>query len=240
MESKKNPKVDSGDLQSRSVFVLTGLVLIIASVLCMFEYKKIDELASSIESSLSALEDEEILELSQPDQPPPPPPPPPPPAPPEEVEVLEEDDEREETQEIIIEQEAEVVIVVEEEEEEGPVIEEVFDVVEDMPEFKGCEHIKNKAERQSCVTKKLMGYLTENIKYPEMAKENGIQGKVFVQFAVWKDGTIKEVKIVKGVHKTLDNEALRVVKMMPKWNPGKQRGKTVNCRFTLPIKFKIS
>ncbi|MBM78558.1 MAG: energy transducer TonB [Crocinitomicaceae bacterium] len=227
MESKKNPKVDSGDLQSRSVFVLTGLVLIIASVLCMFEYKKIDELASSIESSLSALEDEEILELSQPDQPPPPPPPPPPPAPPEEVEVLEEDDEREETQEIIIEQEAEVVIVVEEEEDEGPVVEEIFDVVEEMPEFPGG-------------AAKLYEYLGKNIKYPEMAKENGIQGKVFVKFTVMSDGKIKNVEVVRGVHKTLDNEALKVVKEMPKWTPGKQRGKAVNCNFTIPIKFKIS
>ena len=73
-----------------------------------------------------------------------------------------------------------------------------------------------------------------------MAKENGIQGKVFVQFVVWKDGSIRDVKVVKGVHKTLDNEATRVVKTMPKWTPGKQRGKAVNARFTLPIKFRIS
>ena len=78
------------------------------------------------------------------------------------------------------------------------------------------------------------------LKYPEMAKENGIQGKVFVQFVVWKDGTIKDVKVVKGVHKTLDGEAQRVVKSMPKWTPGKQRGTAVNARFTLPIKFRIS
>jgi protein TonB len=73
-----------------------------------------------------------------------------------------------------------------------------------------------------------------------MAKENGIQGKVFVQFVVWKDGTIKDVKVVKGVHKTLDSEALRVITRMPLWSPGKQRGKNVNARFTLPIKFRIS
>ena len=80
----------------------------------------------------------------------------------------------------------------------------------------------------------------KNIQYPEMAKENGIQGKVFVQFVVWKDGTIKDVRVVKGVHKTLDSEAQRVVKSMPKWTPGRQRGTAVNARFTLPIKFRIS
>ena len=113
------------------------------------------------------------------------------------------------------------------EEDPEPVVEQIFDVVEENPEFKGG-------------MAKLYEYLGKNIQYPEMAKENGIQGKVFVQFVVWKDGTIKDVKVVKGVHKTLDSEATRVVKSMPKWTPGKQRGKAVNARFTLPIKFRIS
>ncbi len=169
---------------------------------------------------------EEVVEIN-PNTPPPPPPPPPPPAPPEEVEVLEEEDEREETNTIIIDQEADINIVVEVEEEPEPVVEEIFDVVEENPEFIGG-------------MAKLYEYLGKHIQYPEMAKENGIQGKVFVQFVVWKDGTIKDVKVVKGVHKTLDNEAMRVVKSMPKWTPGKQRGKSVNARFTLPIKFRIS
>ena len=72
-----------------------------------------------------------------------------------------------------------------------------------------------------------------------MAKENAIQGKVYVQFVVWKDGSIKDVKIVKGIHKTLDKEAFRVVNKMPKWRPGKQLGKVVNTKFTIPIKFKL-
>ncbi len=73
-----------------------------------------------------------------------------------------------------------------------------------------------------------------------MAKENAIQGRVYVQFIVGKDGTIRDINIIKGVHKILDREALRVVKGMPKWSPGKQRGKAVSVRFTLPIKFKIN
>ena len=73
-----------------------------------------------------------------------------------------------------------------------------------------------------------------------MAKENGIQGRVYIQFVVEKDGSISQINLVKGVHKILDKEALRVVKGMPKWSPGKQRGKAVSVRFTLPIKFKIN
>ena len=226
MKPKKNPLVDAEDMKSRTVYVLSGLVLVTAFILCLVEYKKIDLAGASIESSLSALEDEEVVEIN-PNTPPPPPPPPPPPAPPEEVEVLEEEDEREETNVIIIDQEADIDIVIEVEEEPGPVVEQIFDVVEENPEFVGG-------------MQKLYEYLGKNIQYPEMAKENGIQGKVFVQFVVWKDGTIKDVKIVKGVHKTLDGEAQRVVKSMPKWTPGKQRGTAVNARFTLPIKFRIS
>ena len=100
---------------------------------------------------------------------------------------------------------------------------EIYDVTEIKPQFIGGD---------------LSEFLKKNIVYPKLAKENGIQGKVFVQFIVWKDGTIRDVKVIKGVHETLDNEAIRIVQMMPKWKPGKQRGKAVNARFTLPIPFK--
>jgi TonB family protein len=102
----------------------------------------------------------------------------------------------------------------------------IFDVVEEIPEFKGG-------------IDKLYEYLNKNISYPKMAKEKGIQGRVFVQFVVWRDGSIGNIKIVRGAHETLDNEAIRVVKNMPKWDPGRLRGKAVNVRFILPIKFKI-
>ena len=87
---------------------------------------------------------------------------------------------------------------------------------------------------------KLFEYLEENLNYPEMAKENGIQGKVFIQFDVWKDGDIKNVEVLKGVHETLDSAAVRVVKTMPKWTPGYINGEPVNSRFTLPLSFKIT
>ena len=77
------------------------------------------------------------------------------------------------------------------------------------------------------------------MKYPAVAKENGIQGTVYVNFVVWKDGKIRDVKILRGVNKMLDDEAVRVVKAMPTWNPGKQRGKPVSVSYNLPIKFTL-
>jgi len=103
---------------------------------------------------------------------------------------------------------------------------EVFTVVEEMPEFPGGK-------------KALANWLRKNLKYPMIASENGIQGTVVVQFVVWKDGTIKDVQLVRGVDASLNKEATRLVKAMPKWKPGKQRGKTVSARFTLPVTFRL-
>lgn len=207
---------------NRITYILTGMVLSLAFSLCFLEYKSISDCKVMIASNLVSLEDEEVVEINRNT----PPPPPPPPAPPEVVKVV-KDEQLIKNKIIIIDQESEINIIIEVEEEPEPVVEQIFDVVEENPEFIGG-------------MSKLYEYLGKNIKYPEMAKENGIQGKVFVQFVVWKDGTIKDIKVVKGVHKTLDSEALRVITRMPLWSPGKQRGKNVNARFTLPIKFRIS
>ena len=103
----------------------------------------------------------------------------------------------------------------------------VFDVVEQMPSFPG----GNAA---------LMNYLSQNIKYPVIAEENGIQGRVIVQFVVGKDGHISDVKVAKSVDPSLDKEAVRVVKGMPKWIPGKQNGQAVTVRYTLPVTFRLN
>ena len=88
--------------------------------------------------------------------------------------------------------------------------------------------------------KALMKYLADNIKYPVIAQENGIQGRVICQFVVNKDGSIEDIQVVRSAgDKSLDNEAVRVIKTMPKWHPGKQRGKAVRVRFTLPVVFKL-
>lgn len=103
----------------------------------------------------------------------------------------------------------------------------VFDVVEQMPSFPG----GNAA---------LMNYLSQNIKYPVIAEENGIQGRVIVQFVVGKDGHISDVRVAKSVDPSLDKEAVRVVKGMPRWIPGKQNGQAVTVRYTLPVTFRLN
>jgi protein TonB len=85
----------------------------------------------------------------------------------------------------------------------------------------------------------LMKYLSENIKYPPLAKESGIQGRVFINFVVEPNGSISNVKVLRGIGGGCDEEAVRVVEKMPKWSPGKQRGKPVRVSYNLPVKFTL-
>ncbi len=209
--------------QNKITHTLIGLTLTLALSVCFLEYKTIAADNQYISSSLNQLEDEVIVEINKPITPPPPPPPPI--SIPEIIEVV-KDEEVIDKPILIVSNEIDLDITIEAEETE-PIVETIFDIVEEVPEFVGG-------------ISKLYEYLGNNIKYPEQAKDFSIQGKVFIQFIVWKDGTIKDVKVVKGSHKLLNKEALRVIKNMPKWKPGKQRGKSVNARFTLPIKFRIS
>ena len=117
-------------------------------------------------------------------------------------------------------------VVVKEPEPEKPKEEEIFVAVEQQAEFPGGQAA-------------LMKWLGNNIRYPESAQANGVQGRVIVKFVVEKDGSIGATTIVKGVDKDLDKEALRVVKKMPKWQPGKNNGSPVRSYFTLPVTFKL-
>ena len=124
---------------------------------------------------------------------------------------------------------AEVKHVEEKIAEPEPVKEEetkVFDVVEQMPSFPGGPSA-------------LMQYLSSNIKYPVVAEENGVQGRVVCTFVVEKDGSITDVRVVKSVDPSLDKEAVRVVKSMPKWIPGKQNGSAVRVKYTVPVTFRL-
>ena len=102
----------------------------------------------------------------------------------------------------------------------------VFDVVEQMPSFPGGDAA-------------LMSFLNKNIKYPVIAEENGIQGRVVATFVVERDGSITDVKVIKSVDPSLDKEAVRVLKLMPKWIPGKQSGKAVRVKYTVPVTFRL-
>ena len=159
---------------------------------------------------------------------------PPPPPPPQQqttvLEIVENDAEIE--NEVSIDAESDQQTVVEEY--KAPVVEEkeveeteIFTVVEENPGFPGGDEARIK-------------FLQSNMKYPTMARESGIQGKVYVTFVVEKNGNVTDVKILRGIGGGCDEEAIRVVKSMPKWNPGKQRGKNVRVQFNLPIQFTLN
>jgi TonB family protein len=111
--------------------------------------------------------------------------------------------------------------------EEAEEKEEIFGIVENMPMFRGGE-------------RKLMEFIGNNVVYPKEAIDAGIEGRVFVEFYIEKDGTVCDAKVLRGIGYGCDEEALRVIGLMPKWYPGKQRGKAVRVRYTLPINFKLS
>ncbi|GAB4377284.1 MAG: energy transducer TonB [Salibacteraceae bacterium] len=223
MELKKNPEAD---LERRKGFYfLVGLLISLGMVLIGFEYTKYEGETAELGDLNIVLEEEEMIPITQ-QQPPPPPPPPPQTT---IIEIVEDDEELEEELEIEdTESDEEDVIEfidIPEETVEEP---QIFTIVEENAEFPGGEAA-------------LFKYLSENTKYPSIAKEAGIQGVVYVQFVIEADGSINPdlIEVIRSVHPALDAEAVRVVKSMPKWKPGKQRGKPVRMYFKLPFRFTL-
>ena len=225
MQLKKSQKASLED--KKVVYVLMGFVFVLS--LCYVALEWTEKEVTKYEVADMEFTFEEEVEIQQTTQETTPPPPPPPV---QEVEVLNvvEDDVETESIEVNTEDDKDVEVViaapveapVEEEEEEV-----VFVVVETMPEFPGGQQA-------------LFKYLSENVKYPVIAQENGIQGRVICQFVVNKDGSIVEVEVVRsGGDASLDKEAVRVIKSMPKWKPGKQRGKAVRVKYTVPVNFRL-
>ena len=223
MEPKKNPNVDLE--KKRGLYMQIGLAVALFVVWGTFEYRSYEKGISSLgDFNLEADWEEEIENTFRDEKPPPPPPPPP-----DEIVIVEDEEEIE--NEIEIEDtESDEDLEIEEEEE---TTDEVFMIVEDMPRFMGCAD-------DGCTQMEIMKYIAKNTKYPPIAKENNITGRVFVSFVVDKTGKVTKVKILRGVDKYLDAEAVRVVKSMPKFKPGKQRGKAVNVQYNVPINFKLS
>lgn len=237
MELKKNPNVD---LEKRKrTFSLIGLVFSLAIVFYAFEHKTMEESTDGL--GVLNLDDieEEIVPITQQNQPPPPPPPPPPPVQ-ELIQIVEDDEVIEE--ELDFTSEADEDTEIEELEIEEEVVEEqIFTIVEDMPAFMGCENISDKTKRDACTQRKIFEFMAENQKYPEIAREAGLQGTVYVSFVIGKDGKVGDVNILKGVAGAamLDKEAARMISLLPKFNPGKQRGKAVPVRYNLPVRFAL-
>ncbi len=222
MEVKKNPEVDVN--KKSSMYFMIGAVVALSVLLLSFEWKTYDASFQELGKLVLDLEEEEIIPITQQELPPPPPPPPPATI----IEIVEDDEEIEEELEIedtdVDEDEVIEIVAVEEEEEAAE--EEIFTIVETNPSFPGGD-------------KKMYEYLGKNMKYPPIAQDNNIQGRVYVSFVVEKNGAITDVRVLRGIGGGCDEEAIRVVKSMPSWSPGKQRGKSVRVRFNLPIVFKL-
>lgn len=237
MQPKKNPQVDLE--KKKRTFALIGLVVSLAIVFYAFEHRTWEDEGTGLGAlNLEDIE-EEIIPITQQNQPPPPPPPPPPPVQ-EILEIVEDDVEIED--EVKIDTEADEDTEIEEIEVEEEVVEEqIFTIVEDMPAFKGCEGIANKAERDACTQKKIFEFMGKNQNYPEIAREAGIQGTVYVSFVVGKSGKVEDVTVLKGVAggSMLDKEAVRMISLLPNFTPGKQRGKAVKVKYNLPVRFTL-
>lgn len=228
MEAKKTPKAD---LEKRKgLYVEIGLVFILGLTLVLINFKTYAREVKEVSTRTAETEIEDFIIPTQQEETPPPPP-----EEPEQVvtdlQIVENDAEIENEVGLIdagdnANKAQEEFVKVEVEEEEEVEEEVIFQVVEDDPEFPGGLEALSK-------------YLGENIHYPQLAKENNITGRVFVTFVVEKDGSVANVKVLRDIGGGCGAEAVRVVKAMPKWKPGKQRGKAVRTQFNLPVSFNL-
>ena len=225
MEEKKSPKANLEN--KKLMFMQIGMIISLLIAWMAFEHKSYDK--REIDPSLINREvviDEEMVEITKQEE-----------QKPQPVEVPKQTTQLEivnddvETEDLNINadvQQDEVIeeYVAPEVVEEEVVEQEIFQIVEEMPSFPGGDV-------------KLMEYIAKNIKYPQIARESGIQGRVFIGFVVEPDGSISNVKLLRGIGGGCDEEAMRVIKSLPKWKPGKQRGKAVRVSYQIPVFFKL-
>jgi protein TonB len=246
----KYPEVDAFKYSGTMLGV--GIAATLAIVLFAFNWTEYEKEIFIPEYDLEV--EEEIEQIPPRTTEPPPPPPPPPPPKIEEVpdEEIEEEDQDLFKDQTITEETTMDDTPVEQVEEApppppppppAPEVEEIFKVVEQMPRFPGCEDIADEAEKKQCAQKKLLEFIYENIKYPAIARENGVEGMVVVSFVVEGNGSISAPEVVRDIGAGCGDEALRVVKLMnelnKKWIPGRQRGRPVRVQFNLPVKFQL-
>ena len=227
MEVKKSPKADLEGKKTSNLLI--GAILTLSVLFIGFEWSERDKKVTTDTGLQEVVFEEEIIPITEQEQPKQAPPPPEAPKVEEVLEIVENDaDVQESTIQASddTQQAVEVKYTPVEVEEEEVEEQQIFQVVEEMPEFPG--------GMGEC-----MKFLGKNIKYPTISQENGVQGRVIVQFVVNRDGSIVDPVVVRGVDPYLDKEALRVISMMPKWKPGKQRGKAVRVKYTVPVMFRL-
>ena len=228
MEIKKSEKANLEN--KKLLFVEVGLVISLAITLFAFEWTSTETEVAVLEDTQELVLEEEIIPITQ-EAPPPPPAAPKIPVLSDQIDIV--DDEIEVDDDLFMNLEddsslgVEIMDYVEVEEE---VVEEEaipFQLVEEKPSFQGGD------------ANQFSKWVNSRLEYPEIAKENGVQGRVTLQFTVEKDGSVTKVKVLRGVDPSLDKEAVRVVSMSPKWKPGKQRDRAVPVTYTFPVIFQL-
>ena len=228
MEIKKS---DKANLENKKLlFVEIGLVVALGITFLAFEWTSKETSVSMLDEQTQVVLEEEIIPITH-DTPPPPPAAPKIPVLSDQIDIVDDEIELEDDLFMNLEDDAnlgvEIMDYVEVEEE---VVEEEaipFQLVEEKPSFQGGD------------ANQFSKWVNQRLVYPEIAKENGVQGRVTLQFTVEKDGSVTKVKVLRGVDPSLDKEAVRVVSMSPKWKPGKQRDRAVPVTYTFPVIFQL-
>ena len=235
MQPKKSEKADLS--KNSSLYFVIGLSLILLISWQAIEWRTYEKVYAYEALNVEDEDDEEIPITEQLKTPPPPPPPPPPA--PEVIEVVEDEEEVEETVIESTETNEDEIIEVEEVEieEEFDDVDVPFAVIEDVPIFPGCEKVA-KSERRKCFQEQMNKHIRRNFRYPEIAQEMGIQGRVYVNFIISKDWSISNIRM-RGPDKNLEKEAQRIISKLPSMIPGKQRGRAVRVPFSIPITFRL-
>lgn len=228
MEIKKTPKADLEN--RRTLFTEIGLVVALLVVWGAFSYSTNEKAVASLGEDTQVVEVEDMVPITE-ETPPPPPEAPKIPVLSDQIDIV-EDDIKVDDNFMSLEDDAslgvEIMDYVEEVKEE--VVEEEaipFQLVEEKPSFNGGD------------ANEFSKWVNSKLQYPEIAKENGVQGRVTLQFTVNPDGSVSNVKVLRGVDSSLDKEAVRVVSMSPKWKPGKQRDRAVKVTYTFPVIFQL-
>ena len=233
MQPKKNPEADLN--KNRNLYFVIGLTFVTFITWQAIESKTYEKTFDYEALNVEDDDDEDIPITEQIKTPPPPPPPPPAP---EVIEVVEDEEEVEETVIESTETDQDEIIIEEiEVEDEFEDIDVPFAVIEDVPIFPGCEKVK-KSERRNCFQDRMNKHIRKNFRYPEIAQEMGIQGRVYVNFIISKDGSITNIRM-RGPDKNLEKEAQRIISKLPTMIPGKQRGRAVRVPFSIPITFRL-
>ena len=233
MQIKKNPKADL--TKNSNLYFAIGLAVILFISWRAIEWKTYDRSGYGYEAlNIDDDDDEEIPITEQIKTPPPPPPPPPAP---EIIEIVEDEEEIEETIIESTETDQEEIVEIVEVEEEFEDVDVPFAVIEDVPIYPGCERVA-KSKRRDCFQEQINKHIRKNFRYPEIAQEMGIQGRVYVNFVIDKDGSITSIRM-RGPDKNLEKEAQRIIAKLPRMTPGKQRGRAVRVPFSIPITFRL-